>query len=129
MFETSVQETLGSTHYTVFYKIRIPGSHQDALRVEKPKCPEGTFILGEMRTHLVQDNQILEKIVRKQKDEDAERMKVIGMTDIKKLSHSKQTEEIRESFKTHHRPGTTFALGMPMRIFQLTSDAIAKFSN
>jgi hypothetical protein len=129
MFETYVQETLGSTHYTVIYKIWIPGSHQDALGAEKSKCPEGTLILGEMPAELVQDDQIIERIVRKQKDEDAERMKVIGMTDIKKLSHSKQTEEIRESFKTHHRPGTTFALGMPMRIFQLTSDAIAKFSN
>jgi hypothetical protein len=71
---------------------------------------------------------IIAKIVPKQNDEHTERMKVIAMTMANMKKHSKQREEIQEYIERHDRQATRFALGMPMSIFQLISNGIAKFS-
>jgi hypothetical protein len=129
-YQTSIDSCqCGETiHYTVAGKIRMSYSHQYALGAEKPKCPEVALILDEIPTDLVQDHKIIERIGRKQNDEHPERMKVITKTNIKKCSHFQQKEEIQEYLETDYRRGTRFTLGMPMLIFQLISDGIAKFA-
>jgi UDP-N-acetyl-D-mannosaminuronic acid transferase (WecB/TagA/CpsF family) len=61
------------------------------------------LILDEMPRDLVQDHKIIERMVRKQNDEHAEKMKVVVMANIKKVSHCKQNEEIQEYVETHDR--------------------------
>jgi hypothetical protein len=66
-----------ATHYTVIDKIRIPSSHQDAFGAEKQKCPEVGLILDEIPTDLVQDHQIIERIVRNDNEEHAENINIL----------------------------------------------------
>jgi hypothetical protein len=54
-------------------------------------------------------------------------MKLIAVAKIKKISQSKRKEEIAKYVETHFGRGIKFALEIPMRVFQLISDGIAKF--
>jgi hypothetical protein len=55
-------------------------------------------------------------------------LKEVVVCNIKRFSHSKRKEEIREFIKGNFVIGTAFALGLPISALDLISDGIRHFS-
>jgi hypothetical protein len=48
----------------------------------------------------------------------------VAMRNIRRFSHSKKKEEIRQFVENHFAIGQEFALGLPISVFDLISDRI-----
>jgi hypothetical protein len=55
-------------------------------------------------------------------------LKDVIMRNIRRLSHSKKKEEIKQFVESHFVIGREFALGLPISVFNLISDGIRHFS-
>jgi hypothetical protein len=130
-YETTVNSCkCGETsHIWAIYGIPFPCSHQHSLDVDKSSIPP-TF---EINLRPTWQNCVLDIVeVNRNPPDDLRlqviRLKEVAVLNIRRFSHSKRKEEIRQFVEGNFVIGTEFALGLPISVLDLISDGIRHFS-
>jgi hypothetical protein len=120
----------GETSYLcATYGIPFPCSHQYALDADRPSIPPA-FEINLRPTWQI---YVLD-MVEVNRDAPVEpplhviHLKDFAMGNIRRLSHFKKKEEIKQLVESHFAIGREFALGLPISVLDLISDGIRHFS-
>lgn len=127
-YNTSVDECeCGETVlYSSMYRCDIPCSHRIFLGAQFPKIDNIKLTLNKQFDELIPDI-IEDDEIRKQIEHD--KVKEIISKNIKKFSHSKEKEEIKQYVDQNFIPKyDAFALGYPIEFFIVISNGIKFFS-
>jgi hypothetical protein len=117
------------SHLCAIYPIPFPCSRQYSLDVDKSSIPP-TFEIDHRPTR---QNCVLDIVEMNRNPPDNSRLhlvhlKEVAVRNVKRFSHSKRKEEIRQFIKGSIVSGTEFALGLPISVLDLISDGIRHFS-
>jgi hypothetical protein len=116
------------------FRMNLPCIHQFAMRFQagittKPVLPDTVDLkIQKSIDHLQFRKTILRRDGAVPDEQHVKGLKEFARRTIKRFSHTRQKEKLKQYVEEHFVIGDTFALGIPMSVLELISSGIREFS-